>query len=318
MSKLLDGIRDAAAARRALNGETPAPAAGEAAAQTGDTASAAVPAEAGVERELERAQNAISAAQTREAIERGAATQAKRKAAVEAAARQLALERIDAEKRAEAAALARVAAEQQATEAAAARAKSERDAEAAALRNAAAQQEAIDAARGREHAAAQAEEAAAACAKAETALQLQIAARVEAERMAAGRERDRLRAEESAAQAAAARAALEARRAAERNVTRAARAPASGFGSRAKAALLQHGALIAGTMAVLLLGIAIGDRAGRNAAPDARVAARAMAEQAEMQLRVDDDIDAFSQRIQARTASPKTAPRKKAPDSRAN
>ena len=119
----------------------------------------------------------------------------------------------------------------------------------------------------------------------------------------------RRQAEEHAASAAAARAALEA----QSTVAAAAvHAPSSGFAARAKALLLRHGDLLAGAVAVLLIGIAIGDWAGRNAVIEAKFASRAMQEMAEVQLRVDADIDAFNQRLAARKPNAQAAPRKKA------
>jgi hypothetical protein len=344
LSKLLDSVRDAAAARRALNAEKPPATAHESPAhsgvaagddsplmmamrranalnqnaQSGDETNAAVQAEANLQREMERAHNAIGAAQSREAIDRGAATLAKRQAAAEAAARQLVLERIDAEKSAETAALARVAAEEQAARAATERAQSERDAEEAAKRKADAERASIEAAHRRAQVDAEAEVAAAARASAEAALQVEIEARIAAERSAAERERARLRAEELAAQAAAARAALEAQRAAELNAPLPAQSRSFGTGARAKAMLSRHGAALAGATAVLLAGIAIGDWAGRNAVIEAKVAPRAMQETADVHLRIDGDVEAFSQRLQTRVSNKKAAPRKNAQDNRAH
>ena len=170
MSKLLDSIRAAAAARQALNADKSARAADGGAvrgaaegddsplmmamrradALNGDAASA-VKTQADVQRETDRARNAIGAAQTREAIERGEAAAAKRRAAAEEAARQLARDRIEAEKSAEAAALARINADEQATRAAAERANSEREAAAAAQRKADAERAALNAEVGRAH-----------------------------------------------------------------------------------------------------------------------------------------------------------------------
>ena len=271
MSKLLDSIRDADAARRALHGDSAPATTPEAATQSNDTAendsplmsalrradeinntapaadAIAPPApEPATRREMELAQNAISAAQSRESIERGAANRAKRTAAADAAAQQLALERIEAEQRAEAAALVRVAAEKAASEQAALRIQSERDAEAVALRNAAAEKTAAEAARMREKVTADAAQAATARAEAEAVLQNEIAARIEAERIAVVRERERLHAEKIAAQAAAARTALETQAAIEREAPLMPSAPATRTESRAKSALSKHGGLIAG------------------------------------------------------------------------
>jgi len=167
------------------------------------------------------------------------------------------------------------------------------------------------AANQRAQADAEAEEAAAARARAEAALQLEIAARHEAERVAAERERTRRQAEEEANRAAAARAALEAQRVAAANAPPLTQAPAPGIGTRVKAILSRYGELLAGAAAVLLIGIAIGDWAGRNAVIEAKLAARSTQEAAEMRLRIDGDVDAFNERVAARAASAKTAPRKK-------
>jgi hypothetical protein len=344
LSKLLDSIRDADAARRALDGESAAAPAPEAALPGGNTngddsplmsalrradeinkivpasddASAAPAPEPVTRREMELTQNAISAAQSRESIEHGATVRAKRAAAADAAAQQLAVQRIEAEQRAEAAALARVAAEQAASEQAALRMKSERDAEAAALRNAAAEKSAAEAARMREKAAADAAQAATARAEAEAALQKEIAARIEVERVAALRERERLHAEEIAAQAAAARATLEAQAAIERDAAPMPSSPAARTESRAMKALSRHGGMIAGATAVLLVGITIGDWVGRHAAaPAAPVTPPAMTAPADMQLRIDGDSDAFGQRVQADSTKANTAPKKKTPAPRA-
>ena len=85
-----------------------------------------------------------------------------------------------------------------------------------------------------------------------------------------------------------------------------------GLFAQAKALLLRHGELLVGAAAVLLIGIAIGDWAGRNAVIEAKLAARATQEMADVQLRVDADVDAFNQRLAARKPNTQAAPRKKA------